>query len=192
MRLPLPRQPLVQHGAGQVLDALHQLDRAGRGRSARTGAKPTPQLPHHDRGDAVADDGCSRVVPRGLAVVVRVDVDEAGGDERAVGVDLARGRCRRPARPRRSRRRRCATSAVRGAPPVPSTTVPPRITRSWGMLPLYHGCRRGRAGGRIRRHDPCGSRSGAARSPRPQVSLRRPRRRRRTRLRTGSDRRERR
>src|SRR6478609_5263067 len=34
-----------------------------------------------------------------------------------------------------------ATSAVRGAAPVPSTSVPPRITRSWVIRPLYHcGC----------------------------------------------------
>ena len=58
-----------------------------------------------------------------------VDVDEAGRDERAVGVDL----------PRASSSTRptsvttpsvMATSAVRPGAPVPSTTVPPRITRS--------------------------------------------------------------
>ena len=43
----------------------------------RTGAKPTPQLPGDDGGDAVARRRLEQRVPRGLAVVVRVDVDEA-------------------------------------------------------------------------------------------------------------------
>ena len=56
-----------------------------------TGAKPTPQLPDHDGGHAVPARRPELRVPRGLAVVVRVHVDEARGDQQAVGVDgLAR------------------------------------------------------------------------------------------------------
>ena len=62
----------------------------------RTGAKPTPQLPITTVVTPCPDDGSSRVVPRGLAVVVGVDVDEARRDERAVGVDLAVAPRRRP------------------------------------------------------------------------------------------------
>ena len=43
---------------------------------------------HHDRGHAVPGRRGELGVPRGLAVVVGVDVDEARRDERAVGVDL--------------------------------------------------------------------------------------------------------
>ena len=43
---------------------------------------------HHDGGDAVPARRRELLVPGGLAVVVGVDVDEAGRDERAVGVDL--------------------------------------------------------------------------------------------------------
>jgi hypothetical protein len=43
---------------------------------------------HHDRGDAVRRRRDEPMVPGGLAVVVRVDVDEAGRDGQAAGVDL--------------------------------------------------------------------------------------------------------
>ncbi len=69
-------------------------------RSAATGAKPTPQLPITDGGDAVPAGRREQLVPGGLAVVVGVDVDEARRDERAVGVDLPACPCRRPRRPR--------------------------------------------------------------------------------------------
>ena len=42
--LPLPLDALVQRGARDVLDALHELDQPSCW-SGRTGAKPTPQLP---------------------------------------------------------------------------------------------------------------------------------------------------
>ena len=43
--LPLPLDPLVQRRAGDVLDALHQLDEPRLLARAAPGAKPTPQLP---------------------------------------------------------------------------------------------------------------------------------------------------
>ena len=43
--LPVPRHALVQGGAGDVLDALHELDQPVAVLDARAGAKPTPQLP---------------------------------------------------------------------------------------------------------------------------------------------------
>ena len=55
----------------------------------RTGAKPTPQLPITAVVTPCQDDGRQERVPGGLAVVVRVDVDEAGRDQQAAGVDLA-------------------------------------------------------------------------------------------------------
>ena len=83
------------------------------------------------RGDAVPRRGRRGRVPVQLRVVVRVDVDEAGRDEQAVGVDdLARRVVVERDRSRRSRPSRTATSAVRAGAPVPSTTVPPRMRRS--------------------------------------------------------------
>ena len=90
-RLPAPLDALAQRRAGDVLDTLHQPDEPlvairGDGREAH------PAVAHHDRGDAVPARRREQVVPRGLAVVVRVHVDEPGGDQRAVGVELASGR----------------------------------------------------------------------------------------------------
>src|SRR5947207_50988 len=86
--LPAPGQALVERGAGDVLDALHQLDEtlpvAGPARR-----EPHPAVAHDDGGDPVPRRGEELFVPRGQAVVVGVDVDEARHDERTVGVDDA-------------------------------------------------------------------------------------------------------
>ena len=92
-RLPRPRQALVEGGAGDVLDALHQLDEAlvvgGTDRGEADAA-----VAHHHRRDAVPAGRGELVVPRRLAVVVGVDVDEPRRDEGAVGVDLPSARRR--------------------------------------------------------------------------------------------------
>jgi hypothetical protein len=89
-RLPRPGQALVEHDAGDVLDALHQLDEplvvGGADRGEADAA-----VAGDDRGDPVPRRRDHALVPRGLAVVVGVDVDEAGGDQQAVGVDRAPG-----------------------------------------------------------------------------------------------------
>jgi len=86
--LPLPRQALVEHGAGQVLDPFHELDQ--RLAVARAhGREADAAVPAHHRGDTVARRRLQPLVPRGLPVVVGVDVDEAGGDDGAIGVDLS-------------------------------------------------------------------------------------------------------
>ena len=128
-RLPAPLDAGGQRGAGDVLDALHQPDQPlvpiGRDRREADAA-----VAHHHGGDAVPARRRELRVPGGLAVVVGVDVDEAGRDERAVGVDLARARRRRPCPTAVTTPSVMATSAVRAGAPVPSTTCPPRITRS--------------------------------------------------------------
>ena len=86
--LPRPRQPLVQRRAGDVLDAFHQLDEAlviG----GPNGREADAAVAHHGRRDTVPARRCQLDVPCRLAVVVGVDVDEAGRDEGAVGVELA-------------------------------------------------------------------------------------------------------
>ena len=98
-RLPAPVDALAQRGAGDVLDALHQLDQpllaAGVHRREADAA-----VAHHDRGDAVPARRRELRVPGGLAVVVRVHVDEAGRDQQAVGVDLSRAGAVDASRPR--------------------------------------------------------------------------------------------
>src|SRR5439155_27178994 len=51
------------------------------------GREPDAAVAHHDGGDAVPGGGAEERVPRDLPVVVGVDVDEAGGDDAAAGVD---------------------------------------------------------------------------------------------------------
>ena len=103
-------------------------------RSGGHGREADAAVAHHDGGDAVPARRREQRVPGGLAVVVRVDVDEAGGDERAVGVDLRRGRRRSTAPTSVMTPSVMATSAVRAGAPVPSTTVPPRMTRSCAAM----------------------------------------------------------
>ena len=87
-RLPVPRQTLVQHRAGNVFHAFHQLDEAlvvgGMHRREADAA-----VADHHGGDAVPRRRDHALAPRRLTVVVRVDVDEAGSDEQPVGIDRA-------------------------------------------------------------------------------------------------------
>lgn len=86
-RLPLPVEPLVHDRAWNVLDALHQLDQLlSVGRFARREANAA--VAHHRRGDAVPRRRRHVAIPDGLAVVVGVNIDEAGRDDTALGVDL--------------------------------------------------------------------------------------------------------
>ena len=92
--LPVPGHALGERGAGDVLHALHELDEplllAGAHRGEAHAA-----VAGDDGGDAVAGGRVEHVVPGGLAVVVGVDVDEAGRDQHA--------RRRRRSRPPRRR-----------------------------------------------------------------------------------------
>src|SRR3546814_5159595 len=82
-----PYTTLFRSGAGDVLDALHQLDQAlVVGRAHRREADAA--VAGHHGGDPVPGRRVEAVVPGGLAVVVHVDVDEAGRDEQAIGVEL--------------------------------------------------------------------------------------------------------
>ena len=57
-RLPTPRHAFVERGAGDVLDALHELDEPALA-TGRTGAKPTPQLPVTTVATPCTDEGSS-------------------------------------------------------------------------------------------------------------------------------------
>ena len=98
----------------------------------RQGAKPTPQLPISTVVTPWPDDGREAVVPGHLAVIVGVDVDEARRDRQALGVDLLAPGAG-DAADRGDAAVLHATSASRGSPPVPSSTVPLRTTKSTGL-----------------------------------------------------------
>ena len=149
-RLPVPRDALAQRGTGDVLDALHQLDQevvlVGFGRREADAA-----VAHHDGGDAVRGRRFEVAVPRGLAVVVRVDVDEAGRHEQSGCVDLATpGSDVAPPIAVITSPSIAMLQFGRGAAPVPSTTSPLRMTRSCMLASLSRPFRSGPAERRSR------------------------------------------
>ncbi len=88
VRLPVPRQAVEDRVAGDVLDALHHLREVGPIiRPARR--ERDTAVAEDDARDAVPAAGRGDRVPRQLGVEVRVDVDEAGRDDRTRGVDVA-------------------------------------------------------------------------------------------------------
>ncbi len=116
-------------GGGDVLDAFHQLDQPLA--VSRLAGRETDAAIAHDRGgDAVPGRGREMAVPHRLAIIMGVEVDEAGRDDLAPGIDLLGAARRRPCRYRRSAPSLTATSASKPGLPVPSNTVPPRMTRS--------------------------------------------------------------
>ncbi|OWK28909.1 hypothetical protein SPDO_27450 [Sphingomonas dokdonensis] len=85
---PLPRQPFVQRGAGDVLDPLHQANQ--RVVILRADGREADAAIADDDGGGAQRGG--RVHPGGpgdLAVIMGVDIDPAGGDELAGRVDFA-------------------------------------------------------------------------------------------------------
>ena len=84
--LPAPAHALGQHRAGNLLHAFHQLHQA-RFLAFLHRRKPHAAVAHHHRGDAVVDARAEGLVPRGLPVVVGVDVDEPRRDDGAGRVD---------------------------------------------------------------------------------------------------------
>ena len=97
---------------------------------ARHGASVKPQLPITTVVTPCQDEQEARRVPRELGVVVGVRIDEAGRDDQSGGVDISRRRGPSPSPTSAQPAVRTATSARRPGAPVPSTTSPPRITRS--------------------------------------------------------------
>ena len=84
--LPSPPHALLERGAGDVFDALHQFDEplafAGSHR-----CEPDTAVAHDHSRDAVPARRRQVGIPRDLTVVVRVDVDEARCHEMTRGVD---------------------------------------------------------------------------------------------------------
>ena len=86
-RLPLPGQTFMHDRARDVLHALHQLDQLFAVRRPAWG-EAHAAIAHHRGGDAVHGRRRHVAVPHRLPVVVRVDVDEAGCHQLALGVNL--------------------------------------------------------------------------------------------------------
>src|SRR5262249_36809028 len=75
---PAPGDALGEGGAGDILDTLHQLDQPVLGAGPDRGKADTAVTGNHRR-DPVPARRLEQAVPTHLAVVVGVDVDEAGG-----------------------------------------------------------------------------------------------------------------
>ena len=84
---PRPVQPFVERRAGNVLDAFHQFDQALAILDLHR-READAAIAHHRRGDAMPARGLQMRIPGRLAVIVRMDVDEARRDQQALGVDL--------------------------------------------------------------------------------------------------------
>ena len=87
-RLPMPGQPVDHHHARDVLHAGHHVDEDVVIFGA-AGCEADAAVAHHRGGDAVRGGRDQPIRPDRLAVVVGVQVDETGGDEKAGRVDLA-------------------------------------------------------------------------------------------------------
>ncbi len=85
-RLPAPVDALGERGAGDVLDAFHEADQPLLVTRAN-GGEPDAAVAGDHGGDPVPGRRLEQRVPRGLAVVVGVDVDEAGRDQQPGRVD---------------------------------------------------------------------------------------------------------
>ena len=153
--LELPRDARHQRRGVHVLDVLERADdhlvMFGTCRRDREAA-----VAGDDGGDAVVRRRAERRIPEDLRVVVRVDVDETRRDRatRRVELDLA---AQVRVRSLGSRRPAIATSATRPGAPLPSKTVPPRMTRSVIVRHELLDRARRRTRGRAavdRQHDP--------------------------------------
>ena len=87
-RLPVPRDPLGERAAGDVLDAFHELDEPLVPVGARR-READAAVPEDGRGHAVPARRCQVRVPGRLPVEVGVHVDEPRRDQQPVGVDDA-------------------------------------------------------------------------------------------------------
>ena len=84
---PFPGQSFDHHHAGDVLDAFHCDDEhVAVGRTA--GCEADPAIAGNHGGDAMCGGGGQPVRPDRLAVIMGVHVDEAGGNEHPLRIDL--------------------------------------------------------------------------------------------------------
>ena len=86
--LPIPLNTFGERGAGNILDPFHQADQkfflAG-----LDGSETDSAISHHQSSDAVPTRRSEVRVPRDLAIIMSMDIDEAGRDEESGRVDFA-------------------------------------------------------------------------------------------------------
>ena len=163
--LPVPREAVEDAGLGDVLDRFHH-----RGEvlvvGGAHGRKGHPAVADHDRSHAMPATRARGRIPRELRVEVSVDVDESRRDQPTLGVE-SRDRPDSSTVPIATiRSPSIAMSATADAAPVPSTTVPSRITRSCAIrvtLIRLHGSLAARLHGSLAARRPS-SRTLASRS----------------------------
>src|SRR5438132_5150324 len=85
-RLPIPLDAFGESRAGNVFGAFHQLDQPLLATFGHRG-EPDTSVAGDDGGDTVAGRRVEQFIPGGLAVVVRVHIDEPWRDEKTAGVD---------------------------------------------------------------------------------------------------------
>ena len=85
---PVEAHTFGQDGAGNILDAFHQVDQEIAGAGPH-GGETYPAVPDYHRRHTVQRRGGQLCVPGGLAVVVGVDIDKARGDDHALRIELA-------------------------------------------------------------------------------------------------------
>ena len=127
--LPVPRQTFGQHHLGNVLDTLHQLHQHVALRRLCT-ARSQPAIAEQRSGHTVPGRRRDPAAPRRLRVIVRVRINEAGRHHHAARIDLLAAPPGYLANTQQFCRRSTATSASNGAAPVPSITMPLRMTKS--------------------------------------------------------------
>ena len=128
-RLPVPREPLLERGERDALDAGHQPGEVVDVLVGGGGEREPAVAAEHGR-DAVHGRRARGRVPQQLGVVVRVQVDEPGRHDEIGRVDRA-GRALVDLADRDDTPVADAhVGRGRDAAPVPSTTVPPLSLRS--------------------------------------------------------------
>ena len=119
--------PCLERGQGHALDlGHHAADVVGVLGVDRGQGEPAVAADHRRHAVHVGRGGGR--VPEELGVVVGVRVDDAGGHHEPGGVELGAPPARRPRRRPRCGRPGSPTSAGPAGPPVPSMSVPDRMT----------------------------------------------------------------
>lgn len=83
---PTPLHALVQGGTGDILDAFHQLDEPMLPARSYRGEADSA-IAHYDTGHAVPARWSKLLVPGRLSIVMGMNIDEAGRDQKPVGID---------------------------------------------------------------------------------------------------------
>src|SRR5438270_11926807 len=85
--LPIPFQPFGEHRAGDVFDALYQIDE-GVAMIGPDGREAYAAIAEQNGRDTVPGGGCEDRVPGRLPVIMGLDIGPAGWGQTYVGCDI--------------------------------------------------------------------------------------------------------